>query len=303
MSIETPDTASRQTRNGIIAGLLCYVWWGFMPLYWKLLGNVSSAEIICQRIIWSFIFTALACSIARLDFVALLKDGRARRYLIPAALIITVNWSTYVYAVEIDHIVETAIGYYINPLVSILLGIVVFKERLTRLQAVAVALCAAGIVFFTVNYGRFPWISIVLAVTFGVYGAVKKRGGYPAVESIAVENAVIALPAVVAAFVLVQVTGTQGFLGDTASAQGWGTTLLLMGSGVATAVPLILFAKAANSIPLSLVGFIQYVSPTIALLLGVFVNNEPFTFAHAVCFGCIWSGLALVGLDSLRTHR
>lgn len=271
-----------------------------MPLYWKLLGEVNSFEVICHRIIWCFVLTAAICVITRHDFISLLKTPRARRILVPAALLITLNWSIYIYAVDIDHIVETAIGYYINPLVSILLGIVFFRERLSTLQSVAVCLCAAGIAFFTISYGSFPWIAIALALTFGVYGAVKKKGGYPAIEALAVENTIVVIPAILGAVALAFVTGSHGFLGDVATAHGWAITALLVGAGVATAVPLILFAKAANSIPLSLLGFIQYVSPTIALLVGVFANGEPFTFAHAVCFGCIWSGLALVAIDSLR---
>ena len=298
---QAPSSAS--SRAGILAGIACYAFWGFMPLYWKLLSEVNPFEIICHRVIWCFVFSACICAALKLDFVALLKDPRARRFLVPAALIITVNWSIYVYAVSIDRIVETAIGYYINPLISVLLGVVVFHERLSAAQAVAVALCSAGIAFFTVSYGQFPWIAILLAVTFGVYGAVKKRGGYPAVETIAVENAVATPFAVALAFALAAGSGAHAFLGDVQTAHGWAITTLLVGAGIATAVPLILFAKAANSIPLSLLGFIQYLSPTIALLVGVFVNGEPFTFAHAVCFGCIWSGLALVGIDSLRAAR
>ena len=289
-----------QTRNGVLAGIFCYVLWGFMPLYWKLLSEVNSLEVICHRIIWCFVLTAAICAITRHDFVSLLKTPRARRILVPSALLITLNWSIYIYAVDIDHIVETAIGYYINPLVSILLGIVFFRERLSALQSVAVCLCAVGIAFFTVSYGSFPWIAIALALTFGIYGAVKKKGGYPAIEALAVENAIVVIPAVLGAVALAFATGSHGFLGDVTTAHGWAITALLVGAGVATAVPLILFAKAANSIPLSLLGFIQYVSPTIALLVGVFANGEPFTFAHAVCFGCIWSGLALVAIDSLR---
>lgn len=237
------------------------------------------------------------------DFIALMRDRRAMRFPVPAAMLITVNWSVYIFAVDIDRIVETSIGYYINPLVSIVLGLVVFKERLTPMQWAAVALCCAGIVFFTANYGRFPWISIVLAISFGVYGAIKKKGGYPAVEAIAVESAIMASVAIAGAIVLAATGTSNAFMGDTASVEGLTTTALLIGGGAVTAIPLILFATAANSIPLTLLGFLQYLSPTIALLIGVFLNGEPFTLAHAVCFGCIWCGLALVGADAIRSAR
>ncbi len=302
MAVQDMDT-KRQLRRGTICGFLCYVLWGSFPLYWKLLSNVDPLEIIAHRIIWCFVFTVILCALLRQNFIRLLRDGRAIRFLLPAALLITLNWGTYIYAVAVDRILETAIGYYINPLVSILLGVVVFKERLTRLQAVAVALCAVGIGFFTVNYGSFPFLAILLALSFGIYGAIKKKGGYPAVEALAVENTLMLVPAIVFAVVMANVTGTHGFLAAGPEGVDWRTTLLLIGGGAVTAIPLILFAKAANSIPLTLLGFIQYVSPTIAMLLGVFVNGEPFTLAHAVCFGCIWCGLALVGVDAIRASR
>lgn len=294
-----PATQS-QRRAGIIAGIGCYVLWGVFPLYWKLLSSVDSIEIICQRIIWCCVFTVGLCLVMRYDFVGLLKQPRARRFLIPAAILITINWSVYIYAVQIDRVVETAIGYYLNPLVSIVLGIIVFKERLTLFQGIAVGLCAIGICAFSFGYGSFPWISIALALSFGVYGAVKKKGGYPAIEALAVENTIVVLPSILVAVVLANVTGAHGFLGDVQSAQGWATTGLLILGGVITAVPLILFARAANLIPLSLLGFIQFLSPTIALLIGVFVNGEAFTPAHAVCLGCIWAGLALVLFEPKR---
>lgn len=295
------DILKKRMRRGIIAAFGCYLMWGVFPLYWKLLSHVSSSEVIAQRIIWCCVFTVIICFVGRWDFVGLLKDRRALRYLIPASILITLNWSTYIFAVDIDRIVETSIGYYINPLVSILLGLIIFKEKLTPLQWAAVSLCCVGIVFFTADYGSFPWISIILAISFGLYGAVKKKGGYPAVEAITVESVVMAPVALVFAIVFATITGGHAFGGDTSSLSGWITTLLLIGGGAITAMPLILFASAANSIPLTLLGFIQYLSPTIALMIGVFVNGEPFTLAHAVCFGCIWCGLVLVGIDAVRT--
>ncbi len=290
----------KRTQRGIVAAFACYCMWGTFPLYWKLLGGVDSFEVIAQRMIWCFAFTAVICFIGRWDFIGLLKDRRALKYLVPAAALITVNWSTYIFAVDMDRIVETSIGYYCNPLVSIVLGLIVFKERLSPLQWAAVALCVGGIAFFVAGYGEVPWMAVVLAVSFGVYGAIKKKGGYPAVEAIAVESTVMLPLAVVFAVAFAFATGQHAFLGDTSSASGWATTALLVGGGAITAIPLILFATAANSIPLTLLGFIQYLSPTIALLIGVFVNGEPFTMAHAVCFGCIWTGLALVGIDAVR---
>lgn len=295
-----PQSGKARVNIGILTGFACYALWGIFPLYWRLLGNVNQYEIVAQRVIWCFVFTAIICRILHADFWKLLKEPRARKFLIPASILVTANWSIYIVAVATGHVLETSIGYYLNPLVSIILGMICFHERLTPLQWIAVVLCTAGIVFFTLGYGSFPAIAIGLAVTFGVYGAVKKQGGYPAIEAIAVESAVMTPFAILFAVGLALFPGTHAFLGNVDTFEGWKTTLLLVGGGAVTAIPLILFAKAANTVPLTILGFIQYISPTIALLIGVFAFGEPFTTAHAVCFGCIWCGLALVVIDSVR---
>lgn len=292
-----------QQKRGTLAGILCYTIWGLYPFYWRLLDNCASQEIIAHRIIWCFATTVLVCALTRTDFVALLRDARARRFLLPAAAIITVNWSVYIWAVMVGHVVEAAIGYYINPLVSILFGVVFFKEKLTRLQLVAVVLCAAGVVYYTVDYGQFPWISLVLAFSFGAYGAIKKRAGYPALQALATENTFMVVPAIVFSVALAVTTGENHFFADVATFDGWKTTALLLIAGPVTAVPLILFAKAANDIPLSMLGFIQYISPTLVLISGVFFLGETFTFQHGVLLACIWTGIALVSIETLRTAR
>lgn len=297
------STMSKDERRGTIAGLFCYLFWGLAPIYWKWLDAVDPLEVIGQRIIWCFVLMVLICLILRIDFIGILKDKRALKYLGVAAVLISINWGVYIYAVATDRIVHTAMGYYTNPLVSILFGVVFFKERLSKLQLGAVLLCAIGVLFFLYDYGELPWISLVLAFSFGMYGAVKKRGGYPAIPALAVEST-MALPlALMAVGASIYLTGSHAFLGDISSVQGWTTTALIIGAGAITAIPLVLFAKAANSIPLTMLGFIQYVSPTIALLLGVFAYGEPFTTAHAVCFGCIWAGLALASVDTIRKNR
>ena len=301
MEAETQAGRS-EAKRGALAAAACYCIWGFCPLFWSLLGNVNSVEIIGQRIVWSLVLTAVACKfILKVDFVALLRDGRARRFLVPSGLLIMVNWSIYIVAMVTNHVVEASLGYYINPLVTIVLGLVAFHERLTPLQIAATALSAAGVIYFAVDYGSFPWMALALALTFGVYGAVKKRGGYPAAPSIAVEG-IVALPFAIAALVAIAVAGQSAFFSPDLSFAAWQARILLILTGPITAVPLILFATAANKAPLSLIGFIQYISPTISLLSGVLVLGEPFTSAHAVCFACIWTGAALVVVDAIR-HR
>ena len=300
--LTAPDAGalSPEQKRGVLAAVFCYVLWGCFPLYWKLLGHVDSFEVVAHRIIWCTVATVLTCLVLKVSPIALFKQRRAWKYLVPAALMITVNWSLYIVAVDMNLVIETAIGYYINPLASVLLGVVVFRERLTPIQCIAVAFCAAGIVYFTLGYGRVPWVALVLAFSFGLYGAVKKKAGYPAVQALAFENLVMVLPAIVFAMALAQVTGSHAFAAGLDTASGWMTTLLLVLGGPVTALPLILFARAANAIPLSLLGFIQYLSPTIALITGVFLFGEPFTLAHGVCLGCIWTGLALVSAETMR---
>lgn len=293
---------SDEERRGTLAGLACYAFWGLCPLYWKLLDHVNPFEVIAHRIIWCWVLVVALCLFFKMTWTPMLASKRAWGHLAPAAVLITINWSLYIYAVVSGHVVDTALGYYINPLVTILLGTLFFKERLTPLQTAAVGLCLAGVGYFLVDHGELPWISLALAVSFGLYGAVKKHGCYPAIPALAMENTLTVPFAMIGALALAVFTGDHAFL-DTSSAEGLTTTALLVGAGAVTAIPLVLFATAANNVPLSLMGFIQYVSPTCALILGVFVFGEPFTFAHAVCFGCIWAGLALVGIDSLRRER
>lgn len=303
MTETTSTSLSKEQRNGTIAGLFCYLFWGLAPIYWKFLDHVNPFEVIGQRIIWCFVLMVIICAVMRINFVGMFKDKRAVLYLGVAAVLISINWGVYIYAVSTDRVVHTALGYYTNPLVSILFGVIFFKERLTKLQGTAVALCIIGVLYFLFDYGELPWISLVLALSFGMYGAVKKRGGYPAIPALAVEST-LALPlAFGVAIATAVITGSHAFLGDVSTLSGWGTTLLLIGSGAITAIPLVLFAQAANAIPLTMLGFIQYVSPTIALLLGVFAFGEPFTTAHVVCFGCIWVGLALVSYETIRNSR
>lgn len=293
---------TREEKRGILAGIFCYVLWGLFPAYWKLLDEVNPAEIIVHRIIWCFVTTALIVLIARLDMHSLIRSRRAWRILVPAAVLVTINWSIFIVGISIDHIVETAIGYYLNPLVTIIFGVVFFRERLTRIQLLAVTLCAIGLAYFTWSYGHFPWIAVGLALTFSAYGALKKKGGYPPVEALAFENAIIVLPTIAAAFIIAHVTGSHAFLAST-SPHGWWLTVLLIVAGPVTALPLIFFARAANDIPLSLLGFIQYLSPTLSLLLGVLAYGEPFTLAHAVCLGLIWTAIVLVSVETVTAGR
>lgn len=290
-------------RAGVLAGIACYVIWGLFPAYWKLLDGVNPAEIVVHRIVWSFVTMVLVAVLMGRSIRPLARSGRAWRILLPAAILVTANWSLYIWGIALGKVVEAAIGYYLNPLVSVLFGVVFFGERLTRLQVAAVLLASAGLTYFTVSYGHFPWLALALALTFGGYGAIKKKGGYPAVEALAFENALVVLPAIAFAIWLAHHTGTHAFFADTATTSGWLTTALLIIGGPVTALPLVLFAWAANKIPLSTLGFIQFLTPTIQLLLGVLAYNEPFTAQHVVLLTCIWTGIALITWESLAVVR
>lgn len=292
----------KERRNGILTALMCYIIWGLLPIFWKLLDEVSPMEIISHRIIWCFVTMTIICLFTHQDLKGLYSQPRAWKYLAPSAAIITLNWSIYIYAVSIDKIVEASIGYYINPLVTIILGVIIFKEKLSRFQGIAVLLCTIGVIYFTVKYGHFPWIAIALAVSFGIYGAIKKKAGYPAIPALAFENTVMLVPAIACAFITASLTGTHSFGADIGTSHGIYITILLVMAGPATAIPLALFSRAANLIPLSLLGFIQYLSPTLSLLTGVLIYGEPFTMAHMVCLGFIWTGLILVTIDGFRTE-
>ncbi|MDR3037213.1 MAG: EamA family transporter RarD [Coriobacteriales bacterium] len=297
------QTKPLDSRKGMLYALICYTLWGFLPAYWKLLSSASVLEVFTHRMFWSFVFMFIVSRFVRkLDTGSLFRDRRAVLILGIAGIDIALTWGIYIYAINNGHIIQASLGYYINPLVSILFGVVVFKERLTTVQKVATALAAAGVLYFTFDYGSFPWISVSLALLFAIYGALKKKGGYPATPALAVETSLVAPLALVAIIASFFLPGREFFAVD-ATPGSWTATLLLVGGGAVTAIPLLLFAKAANAIPLSWIGFLQYISPTITLLLGIFAYGETFTTAHVVCFSLIWLGLIMISAEMVRELR
>ncbi|NPD32220.1 EamA family transporter RarD [Eggerthellaceae bacterium zg-997] len=301
-SVMEADSAARE-RRGILAALSCYVIWGVLPLYWKMLDSVNSYEVIAFRMVFCFALMVILCKVMRLNFAELLRERRAWRYLIPSAIMCGFGWSLYIIMVNDGQVVQASLGYYINPLVSVLLGMVMFRERLSAMQGIAVVLCAVGIAYFTISQGELPVAALALAVSFAIYGALRKRAGYAPIPAQTVECLFMLPGAVVAGAVALQVEGHLAFASNLSTPYGWAVVGLMLGSGVVTAVPLILFSKAANDIPLGLLGLIQYVSPTLSLMLGVFLFGEVFTLAHAVCLGCIWVGLVFVAFDAIRVSR
>jgi chloramphenicol-sensitive protein RarD len=288
-----------ERRTGIIAGLSAYLLWGVFPLYFPLLEPAGGLEIVAHRVLWSLLSIAVLITVVRrwAAVRAVLADRRALGVLAVAAVLVAANWTIFVVAVNSGHVVETSLGYFINPLVSVLLGVAVFRERLRPLQWTAVGIAAVAVLVLTVDYGRPPWIALSLALSFGGYGLMKKLVRVDAAPGLFVETALVAVPAVVFLAVL-QVQGQGSF-----TAHGPGHALMLVSSGTATAIPLLLFAAATRRIPLSTVGLLQYVTPLMQLAIGVFVDHEPMPPARLAGFAVVWVALGVFTFDSLRTAR
>ncbi len=287
-------------KKGFWLAVGAYGLWGFFPLYWKQLQGVPAQEIVAHRVIWSLVFLIGVVIVSR-RFRQISGHLRQRRvvfiYTISAVLL-SVNWLTYIWGVNAGYVVETSLGYFINPLMSVLLGVIFFKERLRLWQWFAIAVAAFGVIYLTVSYGQLPWIALVLATSFGTYGLIKKLAPLDALAGQTLEMMVLLIPAIM--FVLYsEVTVGSGFFHG-----GWRTTVLLMTGGVVTAVPLLMFAAAARRIPLSLVGTLQYIVPTLQFSIGVWVYGEDFSAARVVGFSIIWFALIIFTVEGLTVrHR
>lgn len=284
-------------RQGLAAAAGAYLIWGLFPIYWKLLQSVPAAQIMAHRIVWCLLFVALWLGL-REGFGWLRSlSPRLLAMLATSALLISVNWWLYIWAVNAGHIVETSLGYFINPLVSVLMGVLILRERLNPAQWVAVGVAAAGVLWLTWQGDRLPWIALALALSFGGYGLIRKLAVVPAVQGLAVESGLLFVPA--AAFLLWSEFAGSGSFGHGALQ----IDALLVVGGLVTALPLILFAIGARRIPLSMVGILQYLAPTLQLASGVLLFGEPFTRAQALGFGCIWLALGIYAVDGLWRAR
>lgn len=285
--------------KGAIQAALAYVCWGLFPLYWKQVANVPPEQVIGHRVWWSFM-TLVILLLARRQFNAVLDAARTPRVLAiysAAAVLITLNWYLFIWGVAHSLIVETSLGYFINPLVSVAFAVAVFRERLRALQWAAIVAASLGVLYLTFVYGRLPWLSLAIAATFAGYGVVKKKAPMNSENGLTLETSILAIPAL--AFLL---------FSDQSGAGAWGrdglrTTAYLTGGGLVTTIPLLLFASAVQKIPLSLVGILQYITPTLQFLTGVLVYGEPFTPNQRIGFGAVWLGCVLFGLDASGLHE
>jgi chloramphenicol-sensitive protein RarD len=286
-------------QRGLMYGVGAYAAWGLFPLYWTVLQPADAFEILAHRIVWSLVFVALLLLVTRRNgwWTAMRAQPRTIAYLAFAAAVIAVNWFVYIWAVNHGHVVQTSLGYYINPLVTVLLGVFVLRERLNRTQWIAMAVAGSAVILLTVDYGRPPWISFCLAISFAIYALCKKKANAGAVESLTVETAVL-MPIALGYIVVLQVTGEATF-GHT----GLGKALLLMSAGIITAIPLLLFAGAATRTSMVTLGLLQYLAPTIQLLIGVLMFHEPMPPTRLAGFSIVWLALAIFTWDGLARRR
>ncbi|ACB60269.1 RarD protein, DMT superfamily transporter [Exiguobacterium sibiricum 255-15] len=285
-------------KSGFIATLAAYVIWGLLPIYWKLLATVSSEEILAHRIVWSFIFLLLLLSLQKAlpKFTGALKNPFTRRLFFLNGLIISMNWFIYIWAVNHNFIVEASLGYYINPIVSIIFGVFFFREKLSRIEWLAILLATIGVLILTIGYGKFPWISLALAFSFGFYGVVKKQRPLESTVSLTIET-LAPLPIALLFLGYMGVSGQETFTSSPFVMIG------LFLTGIITAVPLLLFGFGAQRIPFTVVGFLQFVAPTLSLAIGVLLYNEPFTRTHLIAFTFIWSAALVFTLNGLLIRK
>jgi chloramphenicol-sensitive protein RarD len=286
-------------RGGIALGLTAYAIWGVMPLYFKLLAGVQPSEIVAHRIVWSLLLLGLVATLWRrwAGIRAALGTGKVLMTLFVTASLIAINWLVYIYAVVSGHVLEGSLGYYLNPLVNVMFGVFLLKERLTRGQVFACLLAGAGVAVLAAGAGSGLWISLTLALSFASYGFLRKVAPVDALEGLWVETLVLA-PLSLAWIAHLQVQGTAGF-----GHMGGAIDLFLILGGAVTALPLLLFTAAAKRLPYSTLGFLQYIAPSLQFLLAVLVFHEPFGQVQALCFAAIWTALAIFSVEAIRTAR
>lgn len=285
-------------HSGILVAIGAYTAWGLLPIYWKLLDQVPASQLLAHRILWSFVALGIF-------LLARHRLGALWRMLTPRVLciytlagaLVGINWFIYVWSVNAGYIVETSLGYFINPLLTVLLGVVFVRERLRPLQWVPLFLAASGVIYLALTYGQLPWIALSLAVTFSLYGLIKKKAPLGAFDGLTLETGILLLPALV--WLMISQKRELGvFLHS-----GPEVDLLLMGAGLVTTVPLVMFAAAARRIPLSMVGILQYIAPTLQFLVGIFLYHEPFSKTQLLGFGAVWCAVILFLLEQWWMRR
>lgn len=284
---------------GVMYAIAAYMLWGILPIYWKLINSIFSIEILANRIVWAFVFTIVIIGVTKQweELRRIAKDKKQMFYIFIASILIAVNWGLYIWAVNSDRIVDASLGYYINPLFAVALGVMIFKEKINLWQGIALSTAFIGVIIKTMQYGKIPWISLGLAISFGLYGAMKKLVRTNSIVGLTLETIMIT-PIAAAYIAWRQFSGVGAF-----GREGALVILLLIGSGAVTAVPLLLFSSGARRLPLSVIGLTQYISPTISLLIGIFVYHEGFTNIDMISFCFIWAALAIYSFSQVSLAK
>jgi chloramphenicol-sensitive protein RarD len=287
-----------KVNKGLLFGVSAYIIWGLLPLYWKLVEEAGAYEILAHRGIWSLLIcvSLLALRKQLKSAYEMVRSSRTFSLLFLASGLLTINWGVYIWSVTVNRVVEAALGYYITPLINVTFGVLLLREKLRPAQWIAVALAAAGVVILTLGYGSLPWIALVLAISFGSYSLIKKSLNLGALETLSLETLFAFLPNLVFLFII-QGNGSAEF-GST-----WSISMLLFGAGAATVIPLLLFNGSTTRLPLSTVGLLQYITPTIMFFIGIYINNEDISTTKVIGFAFIWLALAVLSRDLYRSSR
>lgn len=285
-------------NKGLLFGISAYLIWGLLPLYWKLVEEAGAYEILAHRGIWSLLIciSMLALRKQLKSAYLMVRSSRTLSLLFLASGLLTINWGVYIWSVTVNRVVEAALGYYITPLINVTFGVLLLREKLRPAQWIAVALAAIGVVILTLGYGSLPWIALVLAISWGSYSLIKKSLNLGALETLSLETLFAFLPNLVFLFII-QGNGSAEF-GST-----WTISLLLFGAGAATVIPLLLFNGSTTRLPLSTVGLLQYITPTIMFFIGIFINDEDISMTKVLGFAFIWLALAVLSRDLYRSSR
>ena len=288
----------KNQKIGLIYGVSAYVLWGLFPLYWPLLKPATSLEIVSHRAVWTMVFCLIVLAITHSlkSTLATFKRPKVAAKLFAASVLVSINWLVYIWATNNGHVVEASLGYYINPLIIIAFGVILLKEKMRRMQWVAVFIASVGVIILTVDYGRLPWVALALALSWGTYGLVKKQLGLGALEGLAIETMIAFIPY---CGYLIFIAGK----GEGQFGHGFGLTILLISAGAITAIPLLLFNGSANVLPYTTIGLLQYITPTIQFSIGVWVNHEAMPTARWVGFIAIWLALITLASDLIKSGR
>ena len=291
--------AAKQERSALISGIAAFGFWGVIPIYWKFMASVPAPQILAHRVVWTAIFliALLSWNQRWSEVLSALKSRRTTLYCLASGAAISLNWLVFIWAVNANHVLETSLGYFMTPLVNVLFGAVFLRERLSRLQLASVLLATVAVLILTLGYGRFPWIAVVLAVSFGLYGLLRKVSGTAATPGLFIET-ILMVPVAIVYLLVQQLHGTLFF-----GAPNWTASILLFTTGVVTGLPLVWFGHAARHLRLTTLGFLQYIAPSCTFFLSIYLYNEPFTRAHLVTFALIWIALAIFTAETVRRWR